>query len=667
MSTPQDRAFDALLSQFPKRYGVKTTQYLRGLLKALAEGDGYIESQIEAARDNLIAVTARGRFLDRAAGRYGIVRGQGAGLLDEEFQRLIPLMGMSPKQISHILLEMIDTFYGPFASHANVTSGAAEPFALQDGFSLRVFVDNQSLEIAFTSSDAANLASAKADEVATAISQKTKGTLIGSVVTDTRTGNKFVNIRTKTIGARGFVQVLGGDAQTALQFPEVRPVSGTSATWSVTRYQGTDEMVYTVTAGAIPDMKAAGVVRKDFVTIRSDSGFDLANTGTYEVTFVGPDYFRLKNGSGVAEAGVTQAHLDDFVFFRPDMGNVLLSSRPAALLETSPRELTVLLPVTSPIVRRTLKGGHHLHGGLSTASSTTSNSVTVGSSNGFPLAGALRIAHSRKTSKGTVSSVVGTNVTLISAQNWPTKGAFYSPNQDQYYYFSGRSGNILQNVSPTPPSALAGSPISYSERYRYTSITGNTLNGVFPDPTDILGAEVVSAGASTTVGYEGSFLFDPTGTFTAAEQTAKIQQSIVQGSVTTLVQVDDVTSWPDKGYFVLEFGTGKQEGPIRYLSKIGTTGLIVDPSHVYDQDHFKGISIRLVRSIGVFSPAADGTDLPVFMTSTSPARDLLASYLRIIAASGVKLRFEIRVPEDKWTVLPNRYTTNPLDTELVTV
>lgn len=656
---------DFLYGKIPKRYGIKTTTYLKGLIDALATGDEFISTTVEAVRDNLISVTATGRFLDRAAGRYGIVRGQGSGILDHDFQKLVPLMGMSPKQISDTLLRMIDVFYGPYATHANTTSSAAEPYVLQNNMNLLVRVDDEQIGVVFHTSDFVSIGAATAAEIATAISNKTGGRLIGSIVSDVRTGENFVNIRTKTIGSQGFIQVLGGSSQAKLRFPEMRPLAGTISTWSVGHYLGTDEMTYTITGGPTPAFGAAGVSRGDFVTIRPDSGFNVDNTGTFQVSFVGSGFFRVINPDGFVQSGVTNVHSDDFSFFRPDLGNVLLSSRPAALVETQPRQLTVVIPVTSPVVKRTLKGSHHFHGSVTEVLSTTTNSITVTNTADFVPAGAVRPLTSRLNSRGTVSVVSGTDVTLVNAQNWPDQGSFWVANLRTFFYYQGKLGNTLQNVSPTPPGGLVGSSMVYTERYSYASIIGDTFNGVFPDPSSLAGFEIANAGAKISPNFPGSFLFDRQAKFVAAENLALLQQNVEQGQVTTLVQVDDVSAFSDKGSFVLEFGTGRQEGPIKFFSKVGTMGLMADPSHVYQFDHSSGVGLREVRTLGAYIPRNDGSDLAVYTTSTSPARDLLAKFLRAIAASGVELRFEIRIPDQKWAILPNLYTTDPLDTVLV--
>ena len=659
------KSFDNLASKFPARYRVRTTTYLKGLLEAIAEGDSYTESQVEAIRDNLLVVTASGKHLDRLASLYGVTRGVATGVMDEDFKRIIPLLGNSKKQILHTLQSIVDAIYGPYASHANTTCSSPSPYKILPDATLRVRVDNEEIEIFFKHADFVNPNAATAQEIASVISDRTNGRVIGSVVTNARTGEQFVNIRTHTIGTQGFIQVLGGDAQSALRFPEVRPTRQDIATWNIERYQGTDEMVFTAISGISPGMRAASVITGDIVTIRQDSGFLKENTGSFIVTFVDENSFRVKNGKGLPESGKTQEHVDDFVFYKPNLGNILLASRPATILQTSQRELTVILPVTSPIVKRTLKGGHHFHGGVAQVVSGTSDTMTLGTIQGFPTSGSVLDISNRANKEGVCSNVTSGTINLVDAENWPTSGSVYSPTTRTFYYFSGRSGNSLTGVIPAPTSELAGSPLKYSARYSYDGISGNTLQNVYPNPSNVVGMDVTSI-ISLDESYYGSFLYDSSSAFSCAENSTYLRETIQQGSSRTVISLEDVSDWPEQGSFVMEFSTKEQEGPIKYLGKVGTQALIIDPGHVFERDHLKGTSIRLVRYLGNYVPRKNGNDYPVYLTGTSQARSLIAQFLSDIVAAGVTLKFVIEVPEQKWAVLPLLYSQNPLDTELAT-
>jgi len=666
LSPIDQKAFDVLASKFPARYRVKGTAYLKALLEALATGDGYIDTQIEAVRDNLLVVTATGKHLDRRASQYGVVRGTGTGVQDDDFRKLIPVLGMSPKQITHSLQRIIDAIYGPYASHANISASAPGPYTLSDGSRLLILVDGTELEVYFRPEDAVSITAASAEEVATAITNRTNGKVIGSVITNTRTGDSFVNLRTATIGSQGFIQILGGDAQSAMRFPEIRPTRQTLGTWTVTRYQGSDEMVYTETDPAqTPSIRTSGVRTGDRVTVRSDSGLNSGNCGSFEITFVDESSFRCSNGDGVPEAGISNHHVDDFVFYRANLGNVLLAARPATILQTGDKELTVLLPVTSPIVKRTLRGGHHFHGGLSVLTGATSNSATLGSTSGFSSTGSIHVVTSRKSSEGTCSTIEPSTIVLVSSEGWPTSGAVYSSVTQTFYYYNGLSGSSLTGVTPQPPSSLAGSPLKYSDRFLYTGIAGNILTGVYPDPTATIGLEVTSQ-VELIPGFVGSFIFDPTAPFMAASESTRFTETVQQGSSRTVVGVGDVTNWPAKGYFVSEPSTKEQEGPIKYFTKVGSHALIIDPGHVFKRDHLTGTVIRLVRAenIGPYKPRTTGEDYAVYLTGTSQARTLLAQYLQDIVAAGITLIFNIQVPDQKWPVSTQLYAAGPTDTTL---
>lgn len=667
MSDPKvDKAFKELSDKFPARYKVKATTYLRALLYAIAEGDGYIDGQVDAVSDNSLVVTASGKYLDRLGSLYGASRGRATGVQDDDFRKIIPVIGSNPKQIITTLQKVIDYIYGPYASHANTSCSAPAPYDISNGSRLKVRCDDQEIDIYFKSSDAVNISQATAQEVATAISERSQGRIIGSVVTNVRTGEQFVNIRTSTIGSQGFIQVLGGDAQSALRFPEIRPTRREIATWNVKRYLGTDEMEYEFVSGISPAMRTAGVRIGDYLTIGQESGFNERNYGTFKVSFVTEDSFRVVNPNGVAENSITQQDVEDFTFYRPDLGNILLSARPATIIHTAQRELTVILPVTSPIVKRTLRGSHHFHCGISNVVAATETTATLASPSGFQGSTSAILVGSRLMAEGAVSSVLGSHVTMINAEEWPSSGAFFCPTERQYYFYKSKIGNQLRNITPTPPASMAGTVIKFVKKYSYTTDGTNVLTNVTPDPRDAIGFELVSTSALVE-GFPGSFLYDLNAPFSTSVDETFIDEKIQQGSSRTVVGVDNVENWDKEGHFIINFGTKEQEGPIRYLNKVGQEALIIDPSHVFERDHLRGISIRRVRNLGPAIPRINGQDYPVFITGTSQARTLLAGYLRDLVAAGVVLKFKILIPEQKWPVLPLLYSSNPLEDDLAIV
>jgi hypothetical protein len=191
------------------------------------------------------------------------------------------------------------------------------------------------------------------------------------------------------------------------------------------------------------------------------------------------------------------------------------------------------------------------------------------------------------------------------------------------------------------------------------------LNGVYPDPTAIVGDEVTQGSSQIIAGYPGSFLYDLNAPFIASNLAVQIDQEIEQGSSQTVVQVSTLPAgWPATGSVVFNFGLGTQEGPVKFNAVIGTGALMLDPSYVFQNNYLPGSTVRLVRQIGPFIPNTDGSDYPVYITSTSPARDLIAEYLEQIAAAGVVIQFIINIPPQKWAALPTLYASDPQATSL---
>jgi len=664
----QDQAYQALKSKFPKRYRVDAQVYLKGLLKAFAVGDGYINMLIRQVRDNLFAGKAEGKYSDAVGARYGVVRSQGSGISDETFQKIIPVVGMSPKQVTHTLQKLLDVVYGPYATAANLTASVPQPYRMLDGGDLILKVDGLTKTVEFDSNDADDLNAVTAEELAAAITSKTDGSVIGSVITDSITGKMFLNVRTKTIGTQGFIQVLGGDLQTSLKMAVARDTVADTPEWAVTRYSTKDEMQFTLTApGGADDplLIAAGVRVGDLLTVRYDSGFALANVGTFPITAVGADFFRVTNNEGVVET-VIPTNDDDLTFYSSDASNILLYRRTATIMETSPGEHTVILPVTIPVVARTLRGAHHFRGGYNRAVSATSSTLTLDGVTGFTATGEIRKQTARNVAKSSVSSVTSNTIVLVSSGGFPTKGSVYSPVSKTFYFYSGISGNALTGVTPNPTAAvvsIVGSSAKYSERYKYTGITGNTLTGVFPNPVSLISFDVAFAKTVINTSQPGSFIFHPQATKTLHKETTTIVSDIVQGEASTFLRVTDCSGFPDTGYIVFEAMTDAEEGPIEYLSKIGSTALIINPSTPFSKNHLAGTGLRRA-SLGGYTPRVDGSDYPVFVTSTAPARELIETYITALCKAGVVINFDILVPEFKWSIPQALHASSPTATEL---
>jgi hypothetical protein len=661
----KDQAFLDLASKMPGRYKAKTNRYIKALLSALAVGDGYINSLIPDAMDQLSTRAATGKWLDAIGAKNGIIRSQDSGIGDDVFRKVIPIAGSAPKQVGYTIQKLLDVVYGPYATAANITASIAEPYQLHDGSELSIRVDaNTVTTIIFNTADANSLSAATAEELATAISRKTDGQVIGSVLTDPRTSATYLNLRTATIGSQGFVQILGGDAQSVFRFPHMRETVQVTSNWAVTRSDTADQIEYSLVSGSSLKLIDAGVKRGDFVTVRTDSGFNLANTGTFEVSEVlDQDSFRVFNNAGTPQTA-TNSNLDDFTFFRSDTSNILLYRRHATVFTVSPQKTVIILPVTAPIIRRNLRGGTYFKGGVSTGTAATSTTLDLSNASEFPSSGAIKKMSARNLASSIISSVSSTTISLTSAESFPTSGAVFSSVTRLFYYYSSIVGNTLQGVTPAPDSSIISSEAKYVERYKYTSKTGNTLNGVFPDPTSLAGFDVALCGAAMVAGQPGPFLFDPAAEFTLSSDQTTLSAGINQGDSNTIIRVADCSLFPASGYVVFESNTGAEEGPVQYLGKIGSTSLVISPRTPFSKSHLTGTQVRLVNTIGPYTPRTNGADYAAYITSAAPARDQIQAYIKDLVAENVVLEFVILTPALKFTTPVQYYASSSIATSL---
>lgn len=161
--------------------------------------------------------------------------------------------------------------------------------------------------------------------------------------------------------------------------------------------------------------------------------------------------------------------------------------------------------------------------------------------------------------------------------------------------------------------------------------------------------------------WAGSFFFNPTGSvssFTVSSQKVLLQQSIVKGEVHPSLTVDDsITILSPSGYFCINFGKSTQEGPIRYRGVPNSNTILVDPSYTFRFNHSVGESINVISSLNPYIPRKNGTDLAIYFTSPSGAREVVQNILNTLQAAGIIVRFLVLAPKYKY-ILDNPYLSS---------
>ena len=152
--------------------------------------------------------------------------------------------------------------------------------------------------------------------------------------------------------------------------------------------------------------------------------------------------------------------------------------------------------------------------------------------------------------------------------------------------------------------------------------------------------------------WEGSFFFDPNGVttnFTVTGQNARLDVAVQKGSIITNIIVDDTAKIEDvNGFVIFGWGTENQESPIRIRGIPNSKTVLIDPSHIFQNDHPIGTYVNVLSELKNYIPRRSGIDLPIYLTSPSGARDAVEIILQGLAAAGVIINFVVLAPTYKY-------------------
>ena len=429
---------DQLHDLLPKHLNSKTNTNWKAIVEALGEADQGTADLVAEVRKQFFIKTASRPYLDRLAANSKISRPRLVGMDDPSFRQYIPVLSYQPKQVKLIIDQLLDVFFFKESTTAFLTSQNFESFDLSDGWELEMIIDEQNSErIVFKTDDFTNINAASADEVVAAINRQSKYSY-ATPYYDSITKNTYIKIFTNTVGSKGSLRILGGRANIAIRLNGFIDLAGNGANtqWTVTKVG--DQVTFQYTAGANPGIN---VLQEDDLIIVDLAG----NEGSFSISNVD-----LVNGSITftnlfGTAGVfTQTSAEQVKFLTPNKYVAYLNPRRAMTWETSPGEITVEMPTSPPVVKRSLKGSIHLNGAFSQMSNRDSN----------------------------------TALTLVDAYQFPESGTFFLERVDERLT---RMLTISENVIV---SKKTNSRLNYeTDRYEYASrvalaTTGDITDGV---------------------------------------------------------------------------------------------------------------------------------------------------------------------------------------------
>ena len=444
-----DRIHELLPSLLNSRQDINWS----AVIAAIGAEDDRLAQLIAKVRDQFFVKTASRPYLDRLAANSNISRPQFIGVSDADFRNYVPILSYQPKQVKHIVETLLDLFFFKESTTAFLSSTKYEPFALKDGWSLQLLVDNLNLEdIKFVAADFSDVTQISIDELVAAYNRQAKYSY-ATAFFDSVTKHNYIRVFTNTIGSDGSLEIVGGLANIGLQLNGflLGLGTGTNTQWSVTKIG--DTVTFTYTGGALPGI--------DQLEIGDIYLCDIpGNVGSFPLTAVDIQNGQFQFKSLFATTGsVTQTSADQSNFLRPEKICVYRSTRHALVWETKAGEVTVEMPATPSIVQRAVKGGFHLNGSSSLIDSVDS----------------------------------ATSLTVVDASSFPASGQFVI--QPANSIMARLSDSVDDVVTYTSLGRLISALVHYS----YTDISDNTLQGVTPDlPTVAQLREVSLASMSKT-------------------------------------------------------------------------------------------------------------------------------------------------------------------------
>ena len=488
---------DQIHDLLPKHLNSKTNTNWKALVDALGEQDQNTADLAAEVRKQFFVKTASRPYLDRLAANNKIARPRLVGMDDSSFRDYVPILSYQPKQVKFIIDQLLDVFFFKESTTAFMTSSAFQPFNLNDSWELELYVDEQHTDrVILKTSDFTDINNAAADEVVAAINRQTKY-CYATADYDSITKNTFVRMFTNTIGSKGSLRILGGRANIALRFTGFIDTAGNGSNtqWTVSKIG--DQATFTNTGGADPGVDK---LQEGDIAIIDIAG----NRGSFEISNVNLVNSSITFTNLFATVGIfTNTSSNDIKFIRPQKFVAYLNPRRAITWETSPGELTVEMPTSPPVVKRSLKGSAHINGAFSQMTNRNSNtSLDVVDAYQFPESGTFCLER--------VDEIVERILTPTENEIVSTKMNTRVQYPANRYEYTGRTslsttGNILEGSSQiTNLASVTGLAQGHQVIHpafppytRVTSIVGLVVNTSFP---------AVSSGTAQSIKFLGNTL-----------------------------------------------------------------------------------------------------------------------------------------------------------------
>lgn len=562
---------------------------------------------------------------------------------------------------------------------------------MQDGWGLELTIDSVFVDrVKFVADDFTDISNASADEVVAAINRQTTN-CFAIPYENSITKETTIRIFTNTIGSKGSVAVTGGLANIGLRFNGFHDVAGygSGTEYEITTVGDTVSLRYTGN-GDSPNFNELSI--GDYIAINR-----VGNEGTFIIEDIdlSNDIITYTNLFATEET-FTVSSVDDVKFFEPYVDNVNNKKRKAVVWEVRPGEISVEMPPLPPVVKRNRKGAAHINGVESIVINTIDeNTLEVDNIDEYP-------------DSGRFFFIPKNEILTYFPEQGDTSSFQYNSKLSSclpVYTYSSKSGNNLEGIQPSLPniSSTVEIPVVSANRNNNNIITcvtstdhnfsvgeiaiikdavlgagiGADTNGSWEiteivSPTEFkcysfsgslgerestggtvtvesigmanAGSKIILTTAKLQPNALGPYVWDENAEFVLSSNVAELTSEIKIGTTQRSIEVNPNDIPSEEGMLIFDFGTERQEGPVRFFYKPNENSIAIDPSYVFEHTHAVGSAVTMIRRRGGISFSGTGSERAPYITDPAAAREVLQELMEEVKSVGIFIDFIIRYP-----------------------
>lgn len=585
------------------------------VLSALATGTSYLVSSVTAVNDQLFITTAQGQYLDLLLAQYGVTRPPSLGIADNLFQE-IGIQVKNRKQVRDLINNLLEIIFGIHFTNAYDSATMVEPYNLSNGDTLIVSFDGGApVTIPFQTSNFVDISAASAIEVADAIiAYLTSQNLTGLATTANNGLGNYVQLISSTIGPRSSVQVLGGAAQNVLVFPSPVSAGGNASTQWTLSVQSDGKIRFTWSGGANPNL--GKLAPGYYVNIYGGGFASSSNIGTYTIIdavggTINNSYFEVYNPIGTTGI-ITQGSDTAVLFFSPVKETIQSNQYYAALYQVETNMVTIFLPATTQVTRRTRLGSAHLHDpprGTFTLLAQPNAGDTFGITSSISLTSGVDFVNG--------ATILETVQNIVTAGNNLNAGFVAIVN-----VINGQDIVLIQNDS-----------------------LDNILTITYSGSANIIPSGPLGSNISLEPNQFGPYSYDLSQPFTVGSVHSNLIED-VNVSTGRVVLIQNSDGFPNQpGYVVFGYGTAQQE-LAQYIAVPSATSILLSPINNLQFDHPIGSEVRFVESKSPVVINPNGSDWAFYLTDIVGGRIYAQELIEQVIAAGIILNFVILYNSD---------------------